>query len=178
MFFSVYRWNIPYFRSRVKHRLSTLAEKNRRSAYHFLWFKGFFFFDTTTPLTWNLAVLQCEGNKFRPTANSYYFSKRARYVTVVCAASLIKSLCKVGNRTEHCGITGLLPRIPSSPYRLHIGQHSGLQFTTFICYLHHATHNLTGDRGSTVVKVLCYKSEGRWFDPSWCQWIFHWHKIL
>jgi len=29
-----------------------------------------------------------------------------------------------------------------------------------------------GDRGSTVVKVLCYKSEGRWFDPSWCQWIF------
>ena len=26
-----------------------------------------------------------------------------------------------------------------------------------------------GDRGSTVVKVLCYKSEGRWFEPSWCQ---------
>ena len=22
----------------------------------------------------------------------------------------------------------------------------------------------SGDRGSTVVKVLCYKSEGRWFD--------------
>ena len=34
------------------------------------------------------------------------------------------------------------------------------------------------DRGSIVVKVLCYKSEGRWFDTSWCQWIFHWHKIL
>jgi len=33
-----------------------------------------------------------------------------------------------------------------------------------------------GDRGSTVVKVLCYKSEGRWFDSSWCKWIFHWHK--
>ena len=32
--------------------------------------------------------------------------------------------------------------------------------------------------GSTVVKVLCYKSESRWFDSSWCQWIFHWHKIL
>ena len=29
------------------------------------------------------------------------------------------------------------------------------------------------DRGSTVVKVLRYKSEGRWFDPSWCHWIFH-----
>jgi len=24
-----------------------------------------------------------------------------------------------------------------------------------------------GDGGSTVVKVLRYKSEGRWFDPSW-----------
>jgi len=31
--------------------------------------------------------------------------------------------------------------------------------------------------GSTVVKVLCYKSEGSWFDPSWCQWIFHWHTV-
>jgi len=29
-----------------------------------------------------------------------------------------------------------------------------------------------------VVKVLCYKSEGRWLDPSSCQWIFHLHKIL
>ena len=30
-----------------------------------------------------------------------------------------------------------------------------------------------GDRSNTMVKVLCYKSEGRWFDPSRCQWIFH-----
>ena len=22
-----------------------------------------------------------------------------------------------------------------------------------------------------MVKVPYYKSEGRWFDPSWCQWI-------
>ena len=29
-----------------------------------------------------------------------------------------------------------------------------------------------GDRGGTVVKLLCYKSEGRWFDPSWCHWNF------
>ena len=29
-----------------------------------------------------------------------------------------------------------------------------------------------GDRCITVVEVLCYKSEGRWFDPSWCHWIF------
>jgi hypothetical protein len=31
---------------------------------------------------------------------------------------------------------------------------------------------LIGDRGSTVVKVLRYKSEGRWFDPRWCHRIF------
>jgi hypothetical protein len=29
-----------------------------------------------------------------------------------------------------------------------------------------------GDRGGTVVKVLCYKPEGRWFDPKWCHWNF------
>ena len=28
------------------------------------------------------------------------------------------------------------------------------------------------DRGSTVVKVLCYKSKGRWFDSRWCHWNF------
>ena len=28
------------------------------------------------------------------------------------------------------------------------------------------------DRGGTVVKVLCYNSEGLWFDPSWCHWNF------
>jgi hypothetical protein len=26
--------------------------------------------------------------------------------------------------------------------------------------------------GGTVVKVLCYKSEGRWFDSRWCQCYF------
>ena len=33
-------------------------------------------------------------------------------------------------------------------------------------------HNLIRYRGRTVVKALCYKSEGRWFDPSWCHWNF------
>jgi hypothetical protein len=31
----------------------------------------------------------------------------------------------------------------------------------------------SGDRGSTVVKMLRYKLEDHWFDPSWCQRIFH-----
>jgi len=30
------------------------------------------------------------------------------------------------------------------------------------------TSRKVSDRGSTVVKVLCYKSEGRWFDSRWC----------
>jgi len=30
----------------------------------------------------------------------------------------------------------------------------------------------TNECGSTVVKVLFYKSEGRWFDSSWCHWNF------
>jgi len=33
-------------------------------------------------------------------------------------------------------------------------------------------HSYYGDCSGTAVKVLCYKSEGRWFDPSWCDWNF------
>jgi hypothetical protein len=33
-----------------------------------------------------------------------------------------------------------------------------------------------GDSGGTVVEVLRYKSEGRWFDPRRCHGIFHWYK--
>jgi len=29
-----------------------------------------------------------------------------------------------------------------------------------------------GDRGGTVFEVMCYKSEGRWFDSRWCHWNF------
>jgi len=32
--------------------------------------------------------------------------------------------------------------------------------------------HIIGDRGGTMVKVLCYKPEGRWFDPSLCHWNF------
>jgi len=46
------------------------------------------------------------------------------------------------------------------------------------CLILKSLSHILGDRGNTVVKVLCYKSKGRWFNPSWCQWIFHWHKIL
>jgi len=53
----------------------------------------------------------------------------------------------------------------------------GLQPTIFKTVNTSTLHRSTGDHGSAVVKVLCYKSEGHWFDPSWFQWIFHRHKI-
>ena len=42
-----------------------------------------------------------------------------------------------------------------------------LVFCAVMGQLHFYTIH-SGDRGSTVVKALCYKVEGRWFDPSWC----------
>ena len=31
---------------------------------------------------------------------------------------------------------------------------------------------MTGTSYRWGPRLLCYKSEGRWFDPSWCQWNF------
>ena len=31
---------------------------------------------------------------------------------------------------------------------------------------------MMGDRVSTVVNVLCYRAEDRWFDSRWCHWNF------
>ena len=48
---------------------------------------------------------------------------------------------------------------------------SGAVLVTLFCLrFYRNTIIISLDRGSTVVKVLCYKSEGRWFDPSWCHW--------
>jgi hypothetical protein len=43
-------------------------------------------------------------------------------------------------------------------------------------YISEQYWSLKEDSSSTVVKVLCFNSEGRWYDPSWCHWILHWHK--
>jgi hypothetical protein len=34
------------------------------------------------------------------------------------------------------------------------------------------TNIIQGVRGSTVVKILSFKSEGSWFDPRWCHGSF------
>ena len=46
-----------------------------------------------------------------------------------------------------------------------------LTFAVFKVILHWV-FGYGGDRGGTVVKVLCYKSEGSWFDPRWFHWNF------
>ena len=38
-------------------------------------------------------------------------------------------------------------------------------------YMHTIQVNMA-DRSSIVARVMCYNSEGRWFDPSWCHCIF------
>ena len=39
-------------------------------------------------------------------------------------------------------------------------------------FIYHRLLAVDGDRGCTVVKVLCCKSEGRWFDSICCHWNF------
>jgi len=45
-------------------------------------------------------------------------------------------------------------------------------FGNYFCPVLMGVQYYTGDCGGTVVKVLCYKLEGRWFDSSWCHWNF------
>ena len=42
----------------------------------------------------------------------------------------------------------------------------GLGYLNIYEVISYRITNILGDRGGTVVKVLCYKSEGLWFDPS------------
>ena len=52
-------------------------------------------------------------------------------------------------------------------YILILGDGDPLIHVEFTVYI-----DTVGDRGGTVVKVLCYKSEGGWFDSRWCHWNF------
>jgi hypothetical protein len=47
------------------------------------------------------------------------------------------------------------------------------QHKYIITYVLYSYLVVGGDHGNTVVKVLCYKSEGLWFGPRWCHGIFH-----
>jgi hypothetical protein len=49
---------------------------------------------------------------------------------------------------------------------------AGVDEDHYGCFKIEEGYSILGDRGSKVVKVLCYKSEGRCFDSRWCHWIF------
>ena len=55
-----------------------------------------------------------------------------------------------------------------------VRQHIDFDKAFFTSYNSNGITYRLGDRGGTVVKVLYYKSEGRWFDSRWCHWNFSW----
>jgi len=73
----------------------------------------------------------------------------------------VTSVCKRVSKTEKKPVKISVFRAQSETFQIR---------SRFLFYPSTAT--FCGDRGGTVVKVLCYKSEGRWFDPSWCHWNF------
>jgi len=103
--------------------------------------------------------------------------------------------CKENIRNS-CFVTAAPESVPNGFVRGHY--FSQIQFTTIFFFVVYFTINLPsslrhtnvshsnincificlrpvpyeGNHCGTVVKVLCYKSEGRWFDPSWCHWNF------
>jgi len=75
------------------------------------------------------------------------------------SGSFIQFLAKITVMVLSCPLTWTLSVL------YHVNGHDRT-ITVIILAKHCIKH------GSTVVNVLCYKSKGRWFDPSLCQWIF------
>ena len=83
----------------------------------------------------------------------------------------------VYTRVEILYVTGVTDRLSTPP-----PSHSALISTITVYKVERANcvalkkfrvrNTCVVNRGSTVVKVLCYKSEGRWFDSRWCHWNF------
>ena len=96
-----------------------------------------------------------------------------------CLVSYLLCWRHVSATVGHLQVTKIYREENYTEYDHSIGAYCKLS-TRSRCRLDYTywAKSTSGDSGSTVVKVLCYKSEGCWFDPSWCQWIFHWHKIL
>ena len=66
--------------------------------------------------------------------------------------------------TAECGLT---LRGCRNEYMINlVNELSVLVGAVYYYYYYYYYYSLFGGRGGTVVKVLCYKSEGRWFDPS------------
>ena len=87
-----------------------------------------------------------------------------------CAAVMEEQGCTSTDPLGHIGpVTGSLYLYL---YYLFIMQ-SALNGSIAFSKASSSQNTMKSDRGSTVVKVLCYKSLGRLFDLSSCQYIFH-----
>ena len=70
----------------------------------------------------------------------------------------------IGRLSQNVGISSVKSRKNDTKRHLHFESWNSFKVYLKFQFLLHEN----GDRGSTVVKVLCYKSEGRWFDSRWC----------
>ena len=89
-------------------------------------------------------------------------------VPFFCAPYLI-SIYKLTDTKHH-------PQTPNT-WWLNLNRHERSIYSTPVTRLTYAFDPVllelwSGDRGGTVVKVLCYKSEGRWFDSRRCHCYF------
>ena len=87
-------------------------------------------------------------------------------------------MSKTGTNTNVIQMYILWPAIRRDTLHLTCGNTTtpfkkSLKHTSALLKIYFVMFNIHfGDRGGTVVKVLCYKSEGRWFDSRWCNWNF------
>ena len=118
----------------------------------------------------------------------YFSSPRLPHNDTVCAKSNMKKIRVLGYVAQ-CGLVNSYRRVEGarclhlqgtavlidkvSKHDLNLYKRHNKNYKSLNMGLLPSCYLSLGDRGSTVLKVLCYKSEGRWFDPSWCQWIFH-----
>jgi len=88
----------------------------------------------------------------------------------------VKHFAPSQNTEELCSCATTQPKIKllfhfarTSPSRQVVNESFDvLQNVAELLQIYFSSTEGKGDRGSSVVKVLCFKSEGRWFDPSWC----------
>ena len=126
--------------------------------------EGFYYW-TTRHCTDTMTVLprQDRSNSHSSLVYSTSSTYCTRFSTVSCCTNFLTIWSHFNLHNLKSTNKVRLEQLIDFPY-LHIKQHTHTHIYIYI-YIY-------GDRGSTVVKVLCSKSEDRWFDPSWCHWNF------
>jgi len=95
---------------------------------------------------------------FNPHLIQFHMRWNSTFRSLIFEVTAFQLLFPSTDDTHFCPLIHPPPRTP------HFAILSGLRNL-----LSSSTLGGWGLRGSTVVKVLCYKSEGRWFDPRWYQ---------